>query len=61
MRALQGLRVLEFAGLAPGPMAGLILRDYGADVIRVDRTGKTEFETDWLSRYVHDHDSTGQD
>ncbi|KAE9407768.1 alpha-methylacyl-CoA racemase [Gymnopus androsaceus JB14] len=35
--ALKGKKVLEFAGLAPGPFAGLILADNGASVIRVDR------------------------
>lgn len=34
---LEGLKVLELAGLAPAPFAGLILSDYGADVVRVDR------------------------
>ena len=34
---LQGLKVLEFAGLAPGPFAGLLLADAGADVLRIDR------------------------
>ncbi|KAL1854771.1 hypothetical protein Daus18300_011367 [Diaporthe australafricana] len=34
---LTGLKVLEFAGLAPGPFAGLLLADAGASVIRVDR------------------------
>lgn len=34
---LTGLRVLEFAGLAPGPFAGLLLADYGATVLRLDR------------------------
>lgn len=34
---LQGIKVLEFAGLAPGPFAGLLLADAGASVIRVDR------------------------
>ncbi|KAI0368736.1 CoA-transferase family III [Pilatotrama ljubarskyi] len=34
---LSGIIVVEFAGLAPGPMAGMILADFGADVIRVDR------------------------
>ncbi|KAF2166383.1 hypothetical protein M409DRAFT_66825 [Zasmidium cellare ATCC 36951] len=34
---LTGLRVLEFAGLAPGPYAGLLCADYGAHVLRVDR------------------------
>lgn len=34
---LEGLRVVEFAGLAPGPFAGLVLADWGANVIRIDR------------------------
>ncbi|THV74133.1 CoA-transferase family III [Aureobasidium pullulans] len=34
---LTGLRVLEFAGLAPGPFAGLLLADWGAFVLRIDR------------------------
>ncbi|KAH9901935.1 alpha-methylacyl-CoA racemase [Xylariomycetidae sp. FL2044] len=34
---LQGLKVLEFAGLAPGPFAGLLLADAGAKVLRIDR------------------------
>ncbi|KAI9789509.1 MAG: hypothetical protein M1835_001631 [Candelina submexicana] len=34
---LNGIRVLEFAGLAPGPFAGLLLADYGASVLRIDR------------------------
>jgi len=28
---------LEFAGLAPGPFCGLVLADFGADVIKVDK------------------------
>ncbi|KAF4571096.1 hypothetical protein EYR36_001632 [Pleurotus pulmonarius] len=35
--ALTGLKVVEFAGLAPGPFAGLILADNGASVTRVDK------------------------
>ncbi|KAK8034966.1 Alpha-methylacyl-CoA racemase [Apiospora rasikravindrae] len=40
---LKGLKVLEFAGLAPGPFAGLLLADAGANVLRIDRAvpGKT--------------------
>lgn len=34
---LTGLRVLEFAGLAPGPFAGLLLADAGASILRIDR------------------------
>ncbi|KAI5988787.1 CoA-transferase family III [Pisolithus albus] len=35
--ALRGLSVIEFAGLAPGPFAGLLLAHHGASVIRIDR------------------------
>ncbi|KAF4509601.1 hypothetical protein G6O67_003757 [Ophiocordyceps sinensis] len=36
---LAGIKVLEFAGLAPGPYAGMLLADAGASVLRVDRPG----------------------
>ena len=35
--ALRGLKVLELSGLAPVPFCGMLLADYGASVIRVDR------------------------
>ena len=34
---LAGLRVVEFAGIGPGPLAGMLLADMGAQVIRLDR------------------------
>jgi len=34
---LSGLRVVELAGIGPGPMACMLLAEMGADVIRVDR------------------------
>jgi alpha-methylacyl-CoA racemase len=34
---LAGLRVVEIAGIGPGPFAGMMLADAGADVVRVDR------------------------
>ncbi|MEQ3549642.1 CaiB/BaiF CoA-transferase family protein [Pseudonocardia nematodicida] len=34
---LQGLKVVEFAGLGPGPFAAMLLADAGADVVRIDR------------------------
>ncbi|TFK72940.1 CoA-transferase family III [Pluteus cervinus] len=37
--ALAGIKVIEFAGLAPGPFAGLVLADNGASVVRIDRLG----------------------
>lgn len=36
---LTGLRVVELAGIGPGPFAAMMLADLGADVVRVDRTG----------------------
>ena len=37
---LSGLKVIEFAGIGPGPFAGMLLSDLGADVVRIDRMGK---------------------
>src|SRR6201995_150385 len=34
---LDGLRVIELAGIGPGPHAAMVLGDLGADVVRVDR------------------------
>jgi alpha-methylacyl-CoA racemase len=36
---LHGVRVVELVGIGPGPFAGMLLADLGADVIRVDRPG----------------------
>ena len=37
--ALHGIRIVEFTGLGPGPFAGMMLADHGADVIRIDKIG----------------------
>ncbi|XP_028382413.1 alpha-methylacyl-CoA racemase [Phyllostomus discolor] len=34
--ALRGISVVELAGLAPGPFCGMVLADFGAQVVRVD-------------------------
>jgi alpha-methylacyl-CoA racemase len=34
---LQGVKVLEIAGIGPGPFAAMMLADMGAEVVRVDR------------------------
>jgi len=39
MGPLQGIRVVEFAGIGPGPFAAMLLSDMGAEVIRIDRKG----------------------
>ncbi|MBK8590219.1 MAG: CoA transferase [Sandaracinaceae bacterium] len=36
---LSGLRILELAGIGPGPFCGMMLADMGAEVIRIDRPG----------------------
>ncbi|HPU52336.1 MAG TPA: CaiB/BaiF CoA-transferase family protein [Burkholderiaceae bacterium] len=38
---LAGFKVLEFAGIGPGPMCGMLLADLGADVLRLDRAVPT--------------------
>jgi alpha-methylacyl-CoA racemase len=34
---LGGIRILEIAGIGPGPFAGMMLADHGAEVIRIER------------------------
>uniref|UniRef100_A0A8C9F880 Alpha-methylacyl-CoA racemase n=1 Tax=Pavo cristatus TaxID=9049 RepID=A0A8C9F880_PAVCR len=48
--ALRGLRVLELAGLAPAPLCGMILADFGARVVRVDRAPRSAVATDVQGR-----------
>ena len=37
---LTGVRVVELAGIGPGPFCGMLLADLGAEVIQVDRPGR---------------------
>jgi alpha-methylacyl-CoA racemase len=36
---LAGIRIIEIAGIGPGPFCGMMLADHGAEVIRIDRPG----------------------
>jgi alpha-methylacyl-CoA racemase len=51
---LTGLRILEIAGIGPGPFAGMMLADHGAEVIRIERPnaapGMAPAHTDILAR-----------
>jgi alpha-methylacyl-CoA racemase len=38
---LTGFKIIELAGIGPGPFCGMMLADMGAEVIRVDRLGKS--------------------
>lgn len=40
---LKGVKVLEIAGIGPGPFCGMLLADMGADVLRIDRIKDTGF------------------
>lgn len=40
MGPLEGIRVIEIAGIGPGPFCGMMLSDMGAEVLRIDRADK---------------------
>ena len=48
---LSGLKIIELAGIGPGPFAAMMLADHGAQVIRVERPGPPDrFPKDILNR-----------
>jgi alpha-methylacyl-CoA racemase len=48
---LNGVRIVEFAGIGPGPFCGMLLSDLGAEVVRIDRKGGgRDAKTDITSR-----------
>ncbi len=48
---LAGIRIIEMAGIGPGPFAGMMLADHGCDVVRVERIGSPhDLSKDPLSR-----------
>ena len=40
--SLDGIRIIEIAGVGPGPFCGMMFADHGAEVIRVERPGAGE-------------------
>ncbi len=40
MGPLEGIKILEFGGIGPGPFAAMVLADLGADIMRVQRAGQ---------------------
>ncbi len=44
MGPLKGIRVVEVAGIGPGPFAAMMLADLGADVVRIDRADRVRDE-----------------
>jgi alpha-methylacyl-CoA racemase len=51
MGPLAGLRIIEFAGIGPGPMAAMLFADLGANVIRLDRTQPSGLGIDKPTRF----------
>lgn len=47
---LDGVRVLEFAGIGPAPFAAMLLSDMGAEVVRVDRSPVDPFPNSVVNR-----------
>ena len=47
---LAGIRIIELAGIGPGPFCGMMLADHGAEVIRIDRAGTKSNPRDPLLR-----------
>ena len=53
IRPLEGIKIIELAGLAPAPFAAMMLADHGALVLRIERAGWTSpipADTDILRR-----------
>ena len=44
MGPLEGIRIIEFQGIGPGPFCGMILSDMGADIVRIDRASNAPDE-----------------
>jgi alpha-methylacyl-CoA racemase len=63
MGPLSGVRVIEIAGIGPGPFAAMLLSDMGADVVRVDRAQSVErgFDPGWMEVLNRGRRSIGVD
>jgi alpha-methylacyl-CoA racemase len=48
---LQGMKVIEVAGIGPGPFCAMVLADLGADVLRIDRSGSVRGEPDTRAKF----------
>ena len=51
MGPLKGIRIVELAGIGPGPMAAMLLADLGATVLRIDRAEPADLGVKRPSKY----------
>lgn len=54
MRPLEGVRILDFSTLLPGPLATLILAEAGAEVIKIERPGRGDEMRSYTPRFGDD-------
>src|SRR6187399_219013 len=54
MQPLEGVRVLDFSTLLPGPMATLILAEAGAEIIKIERAGRGDEMRSYLPKFGDD-------
>ncbi len=52
MGPLEGIKVVEFAGIGPGPFCCMLLSDMGADVVRIDRTEAADLGTPTEAKFA---------
>lgn len=51
---LKGIKVVELSGLAPAPFCGMILADFGANVIRVDKVyNHFDLLCAYITKYIY--------
>ena len=51
MGPLKGLKVIEMAGIGPGPFCAMMLSDMGADVLRLDRADAVDAQHEREPRF----------
>ena len=58
MGALEGLKILDFTTLLPGPYATLMLADLGAEVVKISSPGRHDLVVHWPPE-IDEHGTTG--
>jgi alpha-methylacyl-CoA racemase len=58
---LTGLRIIELAGIGPGPFCGMMLADHGAEVIRIDRGSRPGLTMDGMDPLLRSRRSIALD